>query len=786
MQPSHIIRISPLVLALLVGCLFFWQSTYWESWEQRWAKWLMENFAHYHGPSQVELVQVKESDIRQWGPPPWDSQHLLKLLQVMTEHYEARGVALAFHSQFWREDQADAIREFIQSHPSILPGFELLDQQGLHQWTPELQHSLTNQPPLAPLAEKLVPLLNRQPLPLNQFNQTLNRYLSMEEMARHQHLLAQLSWVHPVVRNGSHSALIDFSHLEASRLRQPEASNPQLLHSRAWAVVNNQWLATQNRIATGFFSPILANSDNALVKAPLVLEMGGDLYPSLALRLIQRLHENAPIKAQFKDNTLRGLRIQNHRISTLPDGLVYICPALGSHQVESTSFNQVMSAELPKRTFEGKLVVVGIEAAGFSAYQGVYAKGINNEAAQLAMITHTLLDHLYLGRSQTYRQNAILVLFAVALAFAYLQGRLSYYHCCLAYLLGVVLTLAGFGIVLAQGFYQPGTILVLSFLILSWLVFDFTKFHFFLVPRQNKLMDQTHEQSQRLEQAYELMTQQSSQLKDSNRLLELKNQQLLNRAKAVQVDLRLAAKVQKNLFLKIEPPPYLAIHMRFEPLTEVSGDIYHHNYSQEGTFDFFLGDATGHGVAAAFITIMAKMSLMNASPEQPTHLILEMLNEALVKYSPEDHFMSGVYVRVRADGLLRVAKAGHIPPIVIPADGSAPVFLDPGGIYLGTFAKPPLPFSEHTYMLKLQDKVVLLTDGCYERFNSNQEMFGLRRLIDLLLEGRELESGDHLNWVFQQLDVFSEGMPSTDDSTLIIMQYQEPSRLETSLEPQAN
>ena len=51
--------------------------------------------------------------------------------------------------------------------------------------------------------------------------------------------------------------------------------------------------------------------------------------------------------------------------------------------------------------------------------------------------------------------------------------------------------------------------------------------------------------------------------------------------------------------LIVSPPSSsLSSSYRYLPYEEVSGDIYDTSTSDDGSLNFFLGDATGHGVAA--------------------------------------------------------------------------------------------------------------------------------------------------------------------------------------------
>jgi len=86
--------------------------------------------------------------------------------------------------------------------------------------------------------------------------------------------------------------------------------------------------------------------------------------------------------------------------------------------------------------------------------------------------------------------------------------------------------------------------------------------------------------------------------------------------------------------------------------------------------NIFLGDATGHGVAAAFMTMMIQIGLDAEPGNLPPDQVLRDLNHLLATREHGDKSVTGVFIRVTAKGLMTMAHAAHPPTIIIPADGS--------------------------------------------------------------------------------------------------------------------
>jgi GAF domain-containing protein len=144
----------------------------------------------------------------------------------------------------------------------------------------------------------------------------------------------------------------------------------------------------------------------------------------------------------------------------------------------------------------------------------------------------------------------------------------------------------------------------------------------------------------------------------------------------------------------------------------VCGDWYDVSPLPDGQLLVGVGDAAGHGLAAA--TLMAE--LRNAARgigfagHNPSQLLAGL--SALVAQSDLDSFATAAYGRVDpATGSGSWATAGHLPLLLVPVDGS-PRYLDVAG-------SPPLGVSgtasDHRIDLRPGDTLLLFTDGLVER-----------------------------------------------------------------------
>ncbi len=249
--------------------------------------------------------------------------------------------------------------------------------------------------------------------------------------------------------------------------------------------------------------------------------------------------------------------------------------------------------------------------------------------------------------------------------------------------------------------------------------------------------------------------------------LNRKNRQMLQ-------ELKFAREVQNAIMPPFPENDYLKSVLYYVPYEKVSGDTYYWDQSPDNVFRCFVGDAIGHGVPAAFITMMVHMVLRSVTPEYPPQDAMSYLDSSLGNCLPEAMFMSGVYALVTPDGFLRLAKAGHPPVIVLSETQEEPILLGAQGAPLGIFPTTRWPYSEQTYQLEPGDRILLYTDGAIERKNPEGTLFGFHRFLAFLGKQLSIEAEALLEKLLQHLESFSNGIQPVDDVTILILQYQPP------------
>ncbi|MGD9147213.1 MAG: PP2C family protein-serine/threonine phosphatase [Anaerolineae bacterium] len=113
-------------------------------------------------------------------------------------------------------------------------------------------------------------------------------------------------------------------------------------------------------------------------------------------------------------------------------------------------------------------------------------------------------------------------------------------------------------------------------------------------------------------------------------------------------------------------------------------------------------------------------------------------------------------------------NAGYNPPLLHTQRGGEELlsWLPPTGAAIGLVEE--FQFEAESVNLLPGDVLVLHTDGITEAMDFRGEAFGRERLAELARQGSDLAAQDLVWNVRQRLQVFTQGRPLADDTTLIV------------------
>lgn len=206
----------------------------------------------------------------------------------------------------------------------------------------------------------------------------------------------------------------------------------------------------------------------------------------------------------------------------------------------------------------------------------------------------------------------------------------------------------------------------------------------------------------------------------------------------------------------------------YRPLSEVSGDIYNFFEINNRFKGVFLADATGHGVSAALVTSVLFFHLNQLLKEERSPLkIMQALSRQIKNDLNELFFATAFLLLLDSRGDIFYVNAGHNAPIVFRRSRNKLIELETTGVMLGLDLGDPKPYEMKRVPVRSGDRILLFTDGLVESSNSEGEMFGTDRVVEILRTMADEPGTAVVKKLEEAVTGFARAM--TDDLTIMIL-----------------
>ncbi|MFS8478764.1 MAG: SpoIIE family protein phosphatase [Micromonosporaceae bacterium] len=209
----------------------------------------------------------------------------------------------------------------------------------------------------------------------------------------------------------------------------------------------------------------------------------------------------------------------------------------------------------------------------------------------------------------------------------------------------------------------------------------------------------------------------------------------LDNAARYEAERSVAVTLQRSLLPSELPTvPGVGLAARYQPGgrgTSVGGDWYDAFPLPDGRLALAIGDVMGRGVRAAAIMGQLRAALRGYALENlpPAQLLTRL--DAFVEASGEPHLSTCLYATYDPAGhRLRIAGAGHLPPLLVAPDGTSRHVALPVGLPLGAGAVEDITYADHELTLERGSLLVLYTDGLIETREHSLDA-GMRTLEEL-------------------------------------------------------
>ncbi|MDX1960192.1 MAG: SpoIIE family protein phosphatase [Leptospiraceae bacterium] len=253
----------------------------------------------------------------------------------------------------------------------------------------------------------------------------------------------------------------------------------------------------------------------------------------------------------------------------------------------------------------------------------------------------------------------------------------------------------------------------------------------------------------------------------TRKLLEIERDKAL---KTLQEDIFTAEKLQKGMY----PTPNekkFPFHwaVQYKPLSAIGGDLYDISIKENGEYQIFIADATGHGTQAALLTMAIKADYDTIEENLLPDEILYKLNAKIFPLfrNLNSLFTACVIQWNPKTRELRYASGGHPEQIVLTSSGLEK--LSKTGPILSLL--PEAKFKTISLQYNNPIRLVLFSDGVFEIFDSKQEkMFEEEAFHNFLLEEKNTSLENLIQKHKDNLVQFHGSDELDDDFTMIVIE----------------
>ncbi|MFZ5963631.1 PP2C family protein-serine/threonine phosphatase [Thalassococcus sp. BH17M4-6] len=228
------------------------------------------------------------------------------------------------------------------------------------------------------------------------------------------------------------------------------------------------------------------------------------------------------------------------------------------------------------------------------------------------------------------------------------------------------------------------------------------------------------------------------------------------------------------------------VSLLLKPCGHVGGDLVGMFSPARDRVGAYSIDVSGHGITSALVTARVAGYLSSRFPDQnlalerrdtgkhalrPPEEVGLLLNERLAADPGVSEYLTMLYFTANLrTGRIDMVQAGHPPPLLLRADGSAE-FFGAGGVPIGLIDS--VSYERQTIQMATGDRLLIYTDGFTEAVMKGGAMLEEEGLLALVREHDEKPSGmeflDDLFWRLRR-DMSPEvGME--DDVSAVLLEY---------------
>ncbi len=235
-------------------------------------------------------------------------------------------------------------------------------------------------------------------------------------------------------------------------------------------------------------------------------------------------------------------------------------------------------------------------------------------------------------------------------------------------------------------------------------------------------------------------------------------------------EILLAKRIQETLLPEIPELPEVRMAFKYTPMLSVGGDFVDVLHVP-GRLGFFICDVSGHGVPAAFLSSMIKMSLSGWATmlDQPAKILRRI--QATLAGKMAQHYISACIGCIDLEqGRVVTANAGHPPLLRLKANGELDIVDEKSRIILD-YDLGRLDAVDYEFTIEAGDRLILHTDGIPEASNRKGEILGEDAFYEMARGYRDQSPDAFCEKTYADILAYRGGAQLEDDFTLFVIDF---------------
>jgi len=234
-------------------------------------------------------------------------------------------------------------------------------------------------------------------------------------------------------------------------------------------------------------------------------------------------------------------------------------------------------------------------------------------------------------------------------------------------------------------------------------------------------------------------------------------------------ELEEARELQLSLLPKSVPElPHLDIAVFMKTATEVGGDYYDFQVSNNRTLTVAIGDATGHGMKAGNMVISIKSLFSDMPVDMSIPDFFNKCTDIIKRMNMKQLYMGLTIMRVQ-DQRIVISSAG-MPPAYIYRVGSNEIEeITLKGMPIG--AANNFEYQQVEKELSAGDTILLMSDGFPELFNESNEILDYQKTVVYFKEVAHKSPNEIIEHLKTVADQWRGKRKINDDMTFVVLKF---------------